>query len=197
MPRRTRPAIGTRPPPVARAAATTPALHDAARPARPVDRERRVGALRSHRAHERREPRAPPRELEPRTTRKPCTRQRARLHRAVAREAHEHHRRPAPPPREERPLRPVPEREHPGPVRAPASSAGSQTTRTRSVAEPDARDEPERRPPRTARAPLALHPLSSVSFVRARSRAGSFSMARSNICTAFALSPCFALISPR
>ena len=41
------------------------------------------------------------------------------------------------------------------------------------------------------------YPFSSASFAFALVSEASFSMARSNICTALALSPCFALISPR
>ena len=96
-----------------------PALDDAPRPARPVDRERRVGPSRRIARTSAASPRAPPRELDPRTTLKALHGERARLHRAVAREAHEDDRRPPAPPREERPLRPVPEREHPRAVAHP------------------------------------------------------------------------------
>ncbi len=80
--------------------------------------------------------------------------------------------------------------------------------------EPDSRNVPEHHPSERAKQPSdaaargfggvpqgnpGIHPqlFSSRSFVRARSSDGSFSMARSSIWTAFALSPCLALISPR
>ena len=79
--------------------------------------------------------------------------------------------------------------------RAPAAaSAGWATTRTRSVASHRRATIP-RSTPSAARAPSSTLELGQHRL--ARSSDGSFSIARSSICTALALSPCFALISPR
>ena len=170
-----------------------PALDDAARTSRAVDGEGRVRLIALHRAHESREAARPAARARAAHDAKPLHRERTRLHRAVAREAHEHDGAPAPPPREERPLRPVPEGEDPRPS-ATRSSAGSARRARAASRATRARRTPRSQPSERAR---TAQPLSSESFARALSSAGSFSMARSNIWTALALSPCFALISPR
>ena len=199
-PRRVDARIGTSTAPAARAATHRAALRRrrAARAVRRRRTPRRASACCIVRTSAAR-PRAPPRELDPRTTRSPCS-ARARACIAPSRErltSTTVGRRRAP--REERPLRPVQEREHPGAVAHAPRAPGAATTRTRSVASQRRATRPSRRPEQRATrlAPRRPQPLSSASLARARSSAGSFSMARSNICMALALSPCFVLISPR
>src|SRR5690606_1992843 len=121
--------------------------------------------------------------------------ERSRLELAVFRQAHERHGRATPRPREEGELLAVEEGQHPR-ARVAAIEGGMLDDGETKAPEPEPRDEAHH----DAQEPSEKERhyfLSSSSSALALSSEASFSIARSSICTARALSPRRCEISPR
>ena len=189
-PARTTPAIGTSTAPAARAATTAPPFTTPRGPRGPSTANAASAPSRRIARTSAASPRAPPRELDPRTTRKPCSAS-ARACIAPSRERLTSTTvRPPPLPGEQRPLRPVQEGEHPGRSRDPLERR-VRHDRDPQRRQPEAGDDPEEPPERrdtnadtredSNDAPRAVSPSApTASCARARAPARSRSPARTS-----------------